>query len=358
MHTNTDGGGSRDIDRARGTPLRVFTPQQVARMYRFPTDKTGAGCSIGIIELGGGFRPSDLTTYFTDPRVNSRVPKVRVVEVNGARNNPADTASSVEVLLDMEVAGAIAPDATLVMYFAPNTIQGFVAAVNRAVADRVNVISISWGAPEVLWGTAGLHSMNSACAAAVAAGITVFVASGDRGSSDGLSGRNVDFPAASPNVVACGGTKLLSVDGVTIDSEVAWSYGGGGFSTKFSRPVHQSGVVPTNTKGRAVPDVSAVADPNTGFLVYANGRFMTVGGTSAVAPLLAGLTALLKQGTVTPPPLPKSLPFLAPTLYREASRVCVDVTSGSNGDFVAGTGWDAPSGLGRIDGQQAVSAFA
>jgi kumamolisin len=335
-----------------------YTPLQIAKAYGFPPGD-GAGQTIGIIELGGGYTQADLQTYFAALKLP--VPKVIAVSVDGAQNQPDGDPNGpdTEVALDIEVAGAVAPGATIVVYFAPNSDAGFLDAINQAATDNVNkpsVISISWGGPESSWTAQSLQSYNSALQSAAAVGVTVCVASGDNGSSDGVSDSkyHVDFPASSPYSLACGGTSL-KISGSTISSEVVWNGGasggatGGGVSDTFPIPSYQSKVkVPPSAnkgkfKGRGVPDIAGDADPATGYQVTSDGSGFTVGGTSAVAPLWAGLVALLNQG------LGKSVGYLNPVIYQKVATTkgsFRDITSGNNGHFKAVAGWDPCTGWG------------
>jgi len=257
---------------------------------------SAAGQTIALIELGGGYRAADKS-------LGIAAPTVVAVPVNGGKNSPstADGADG-EVMLDIEVAAAVAPRAKIAVYFAPNTDQGFVDAITTATHDTKNkptVISISWGAPESSWTAQARSALDTACKAAAALGITVTVAAGDNGSADGVGdgANHVDFPASSPNVLACGGTKLVAANN-TITSEVVWNESasnegatGGGISTAFAQPSWQAGIAATKS-GRGVPDVSGDADPTTGYQILVDGQTMVIGGTSAVAPLWAGLIAL------------------------------------------------------------------
>src|ERR1700761_9320040 len=223
-----------------------YSPIQVAQLYQFPANASATGQTIGIIELGGGYKTADLTTYFKS--LGLKAPKVPTVSVDGGKNSPS-TANSAdgEVMLDIEVAAAVAPGANIVVYFTPNTDQGFIDAIATAVHDTTNkpsVISISWGGPESTWTTQSLNALDAACQSAAALGITITVAAGDNGSTDGVTdGQNhVDFPASSPHVLACGGTKLLA-SGSSISSEVVWNElpnnegaTGGGVSNFFPLP--------------------------------------------------------------------------------------------------------------------------
>ncbi|MBV8650369.1 MAG: S8/S53 family peptidase, partial [Alphaproteobacteria bacterium] len=194
-----------------------YTPIQVADAYGFPSG-TGQGECIAIIELGGGYRPADLTAYFAE--LGMAVPKVVAISVDHGKNHATgdDNGPDGEVMLDIEVAGAVAPQATIAVYFAPNTDAGFLDAITTAIHDTTNkpsVISISWGGPESAWTQQAMTAFDQAFQAAAAIGITVCVASGDNGSSDGVTdgADHVDFPASSPFALACGGTNLQATNG-------------------------------------------------------------------------------------------------------------------------------------------------
>jgi kumamolisin len=330
-----------------------YTPVQVAEAYQFPPNATGAGQTIGIIELGGGYRQTDLTAYFKT--LGLAAPAIIAVPVDGGKNSPSNAnGADGEVMLDIEVSAAVAPGAKVAVYFAPNTDQGFIDAITTAVHDTTNkpsVISISWGGPESSWTQQSLAALDAACQSAAALGITITVAAGDNGSSDGGTGNNVDFPASSPHVLACGGTKL-EASGADIISETVWNETesnegatGGGVSTVFPLPTWQAkSNVPapsTSTGGRGVPDVAGDADPTTGYTVRVDGQTLVIGGTSAVAPLWAGLIAVANQQLGT------SVGFINPAIYAaKAASDFNDIIQGNNGAFSAGPGWAACTGLG------------
>lgn len=345
-------------------PPGSFTPVQLARLYNFPTQTTGAGQTIAIIELGGGYRTADLKTYFKT--LGIPLPKVSAVAVDGGLNKPGSPDDG-EVMLDIEVAGAVAPGARIVVYFAPNTDQGFHDAISKAAHDTIrkpSVISISWGASEDVWTAQALLAMNAALQDAAAMGVTVTVASGDNGSSDGAADNklHVDFPSSSPFVLACGGTKLQAT-GSQISLEEVWNETaaqegatGGGVSKLTPLPAYQTNAgVPahpeTHFAGRGVPDVSGDADPTTGYFVRVNGQNTVIGGTSAVAPLWAGLAALLNQQ------LGHSIGFVNPRLYAIPRSAFRDITAGNNGAYSAGPGWDACTGNGSPNGIALASAL-
>jgi kumamolisin len=342
-----------------------FSPVQVAQAYGFPKGATGAGQCIAVIELGGGYNNSDLDSFFRNLGIST--PKVSAVPVDGGSNSPSGDAGGAdgEVELDIEVAGAVAPAAQIAAYFAPNTDQGFIDAVTTAVHDaklKPSIISISWGGPENSWTEQSRNALNSACQDAATMGVTVLAASGDDGASDGNTSGvpTVDFPAASPFVVACGGTKL-TLSGAAIGSEQVWNElssnegaTGGGVSEVFALPSYQQNSkvpkAPNGFSGRGVPDVAGNADPQSGYNVFVDGKPAVIGGTSAVAPLWAGLLALINQSLGT------NVGFVNAQLY-SATSAFHDITSGNNGNYSAGTGWDACTGLGSPDGAALLAAL-
>ncbi|HEX5126801.1 MAG TPA: S53 family peptidase [Rhodocyclaceae bacterium] len=343
-----------------------FTPPDLAKVYNFPTGLDGSGQCIAIIELGGGLRTADIKSYFTSLKLP--VPNVKVINVDGGKNQPstADSADG-EVMLDIEVAAAVAPKATIAVYFAPNTNKGFLDAITKAIHDTVNkpsVISISWGGPEVSWTAQAMKQFDQAFQAAAAIGITVCCASGDAGSADGeTDGKaHVDFPASSPFALGCGGTKLTASNG-KISKEVVWnestdSASGGGVSNFFPVPSYQSKAsVPLSASskkaGRGVPDVGGDADPQSGYKVRVDGQNMVIGGTSAVAPLWAGLVALMNQKIGHP------VGFLNPLIYGSLANTGLfhDVSTGNNGAYHAKAGWDPCTGWGSPIGSKLLQAL-
>ncbi|MFL9875595.1 S53 family peptidase [Paraburkholderia megapolitana] len=342
-----------------------YTPLQLASLYEFPAGD-GSGECIGIIELGGGYQSSDLNAYFSSLGV--KAPSVVSVGVDEGSNQPSGDPSGPdgEVTLDIEIVGAVAPGAKVAVYFTQNSDAGFIDAVNQAVHDTTNkpsVISISWGGPETSWTTQSQQAFNNVLQAAAAVGVTICVASGDSGSSDGASGGNhVDFPASSPYVLACGGT-ALHASGNAISQETVWNdgasggAGGGGISSAFAVPTWQKGLSATQAHGgkialtgRGVPDVAGDASPVTGYTVLIDGAQTVVGGTSAVAPLWAALIARINAIKGAP------VGFVNPKLYQAASAFN-DITQGNNGSFAASPGWDACTGLGSPNGQKIAAAL-
>lgn len=351
---------------ARAAPAASYTPVQLAQLYGFPQGD-GAGQCIALIELGGGYREDDLRVYFQE--VGVAMPKIVDVPVGQGANRPSGDPSGPdgEVVLDIEVAGAAAPGATLAVYFAPNTDAGFVQAINAAIHDtalRPSVVSISWGAPESRWTPQAMQTINAALQSAATMGVTVCAASGDNGSSDGQPDRadHVDFPASSPYALACGGTSLQA-SGTRIAEETVWNdgtqggAGGGGVSTVFAVPAWQLGLAAQETTGvrlpltqRGVPDVSANADPLTGYVVRVDGETGVVGGTSAAAPLWAALVARINAIKGQP------VGYLHARLYQSPAAFN-DIRQGNNGTFAAGPGWDACTGLGSPKGDAIARLF-
>jgi kumamolisin len=314
---------------------RSFTPPQLADVYAMPSGTDGTGTTLAIIELGGGYTEADLRAYFSGIGVPE--PRVRAVGVDGGSNAPEGDPSGAdgEVMLDIEVAGGLAPAA-----------------------------DISWGQSEDQWTAQARTAMDEAFADAGSLGVTVTAAAGDDGSADNETDRraHVDFPAASPSVLGCGGT-TLSVDPTT---ETVWGGAGrgatgGGVSATFPLPAYQSSAgVPrqadTGRPGRGVPDVAAAADPATGYQVRVDGQDIVLGGTSAVAPLWAALVCRLAQALGDPLGQPHQVLY-GPARPGVAAPGFRDVTSGSNGAYDAGSGWDACTGLGTPDGTALLQAL-
>jgi kumamolisin len=365
-----------------------FYPPQVAQLYNFPANLDGSGQCIAIIELndidqhnkvtGTGYSLKDLKAYFKSLKIP--MPKVTAVSVDGGANMPGpDSGSDGEVMLDIEVAGAVAPGASIVVYFAPNTDSGFMDAISSALHDTKNkpsVISISWGGPEDSWTQQAINAYDQILQDASALGVTVCCSAGDDGSSDvrDPQERNgkprVDFPAASSFALACGGTELYG-SGTTISSEAVWNEGtgatGGGVSNFFSRPAYQAKAKvprsPAGKLGRGVPDVAGDADPKTGYKIrLVGGQQAVIGGTSAVSPLWAGLIALVNQrlSSLGKP----SAGFLNPLIYKMPSTEGAfhDIVQGNNdieglGKYKARKNWDACTGLGTPDGTKLLTSL-
>jgi kumamolisin len=354
-----------------------------AKRYNFPAGAdgkllNGTGQTIAIIELGGGYRNSDLKLFFQE--IGVRPPKVSAISVDHAGNDPStpDSADG-EVMLDIEVAGAVAPKAKIAVYFAPNNgDKGFIDAISAAVHDsqrKPSVISISWGAPEVATDQQGAAAYHELFAAAATLGITVCVAAGDHGTADLPAGQwdqavHVDHPSCDDLVLSCGGTQIeggedvVWNDGTPFDQNMLGGGGwttGGGISQLFPVPAYQKGLaMPAalggGNPGRGVPDIAMSA---TNYFTRVDSAEGASGGTSAVAPLMAALTAQLNQA------LGKRVGFMNPLLYRNAAAgVTRDVTKGTNTiantapGYEAVAGWDACTGLGTPNGAAILSLLS
>lgn len=348
---------------------------QFANRYNFPAQfqgipLDGSGQTIAIIELGGGFRSTDLSAFFQE--IGVPVPNVASISIDHAGNAPtnANSADS-EVMLDIEVAGAVAPKAKFAIYFAPNIgDNGFMDAISAAIHDdqrKPSVLSISWGSPEDASDQQGIDSFHELFVAAVAMGITICTAAGDHGTADldatHWDGQiHVDHPSVDDLVLSCGGTQITNGqdvawnDGTAFDVNVAGGGGwatGGGISQTVAVPSYQIGAnlpvsIATGKAGRGIPDIAMSA---TNYFTRVDGLEGASGGTSAVAPLMAALVTLLNQAKQ------KNVGFLNPFLYANAGNGVVhDLTSGTNAitgsvaGYNAGPGWDACTGLGTPDG--------
>jgi kumamolisin len=336
----------------------AFMPNEVAEAYNFPKDNMGKGQTVAILELGGGIDMEDNAQYYRAHGLPE--PSIKVIEVSGAKNKTGGSADS-EVMLDSQVIGAVAPEATQNLIFAPNSDKGFVDAITRATFPekgeaQPSAISISWGQNEEEWTAQGIEGMNAAFKKAALKGIAIFAASGDDGAIDNSPSRTkqADYPASDPHVTGSGGT-TLETRGGRISSEVAWRSGGGGVSQKFGPQDFQSGVrVPANANtgqpGRGVPDVSGNANPATGYIIRVNGYEGSIGGTSAVSPLYSALMMRINGA------LGKPVPNLNAWLYKNPD-IFNDIVSGNNGGYNTGPGYDAVTGLGSIDGTKMLEAL-
>jgi kumamolisin len=337
----------------RAAAAGAWNVPDLCAAYKWPTGSPGGGV-IAIVELGGGWAASDIDAFFQS--LGQPAPSITDVSVDGTKNTPGQSDDDYEVALDIEVAGAAyyaatAKAATIRMYWS----QDIGAAVQRAAQDGCDVCSISWGADEAQWGTTAVEQMESTAAAASAAGMIVFSASGDNDSSDGgPTPANVDCPSSCPHVIGCGGTNKTQTQESVWNDDPGKTSGegtGGGYSTVFPMQSFEIGAppAPANSpygKGRMVPDVSGNADPNTGYNVFVRGSATVVGGTSAVAPLYAGLFAAF--GT--------KLGFVTPTLWRNP-QAFKDITVGDNGFYKAGVGPDPCTGIGAPVGANLAKLF-
>jgi kumamolisin len=343
-----------------GSPqAKGLWPADIARLYGISAPSRGAGQCIGIIAPSGGYLPDDMA--LAAQHIGAAFPAVVDVSVDLGRNKfGGGTLADQELALDLQVAGAVAPAARLVVYFTDNSEQGLADAVLAAVHDdvhRPNAISISWGAAELDWSAyqQAQDILTDALADSVTLGVVVTAAAGDALATDAVDDDlvHVNFPASSPYVLACGGSSIeLAADGNSISSEVVWNDGnrgtGGGISDVFDIPEYQQGLVipvsaSTGKSGRGIPDVTATAAERNGYNIFVNRKPMVQGGTSAVAPLWAAFVALINAERGT------AIRRIHPVLYGDTAlfrSVTGNNKTGTLGYEAAGPGWNACAGLG------------
>ena len=344
----------QNADQASG---QAFFPWQVGAIYDYPLDKGfGKGSHIVLVEFGGGVLEEEIFAF-----IRQRYPQINPLPVQysnlggmSAVFNATDDAC-IECTLDLTVALAIAPAAQVTMIYAPNEQPYFVTALQRALALNPTVISISWGMAEEFWDPNTIHQLEVVLTEIAGHGIPVLVSAGDQGAFDTTKAPAINYPASSPNAIACGGTSLLANPATGAFTQKVWDDNsltnatGGGISEVFTKPAFQSTVnipglppkYPTNTR-RGIPDISANADPETGYILPYAGKQIVVGGTSAVAPLYAGYFALLKS--IYPA---WNMADLLSTMYTN-QQAFLGVTQGSNGWWTAHPGWNACCGLGTL----------
>lgn len=332
--------------KARAAGSGPWTVPALCAYYGLQAGSLPGGGTIGILELGGGWVASDMTTFFGN--INQPVPSITDVSVDGTQNaGAAGGDASVEVALDIQVAAAVyqyltGKKATVRMYWS----QGIDTAAIASSKDGCAVCSCSWGDDEPAWGASGLDEMQAALVTCTGAGTTFFAASGDNDGddSDGTGKPSVDAPASCTNAVACGGTSTpQSGPSVIWNNNPGNANGegtGGGYSGTFAWQLFCTG--PTGP-GRMVSDVASNADPDTGFEIVQGGQSQVVGGTSAVAPFWAGVFAALGA---------KGQGFVNAKLWGAKSDFTA-VTSGTNGSYPA----DVCCGLG-VPTQALLTALA
>ena len=332
-----------------------FTPTQIRSGYNLTgpiaSGYTGAGKTVALEEFSA-FTQSDVTTY--DKKFSLTPSTPVVVKSDGGTT---DTSGEDEVELDIEVVQAIAPGATIKVYEAPNSDAGEAAVYAQLVSDDVPIISTSWGQDEAAETASNRVALNTDFQEAAAQGQSIYAASGDSGSDDaGNGGTSVDFPASDPYVTGAGGTTLKLASSGAWSSEKAWSDSGGGISSYFATPSFQTSV--NSGSYRDVPDVAADANPSTGWAIYTEGAWAEYGGTSAAAPNWAAFTAIYddEAAALNKP----ALGFANASIYTLAESsnyksAFHDVTSGSNGAYSAGTGYDKVTGWGSYNGANFLS---
>ncbi len=368
----------RSLHEGGSGPSGGFTPQDVAQIYDMDSihqrGVTGKGVTVGIV-AGGNIVDSDVAAYQQQYGLHTTIERVAVHDPNGTKPLTPDS----EFELDTEMVSAVAPDAHILLYTDSNQgLDGIAVTFNQMVSEnRASVLSTSLDGPEEFWLSDDVNALHQVFQEAAAQGQTVFAPTGDDGAyaygstdSSRATVLAVKYPGSDPYVTSVGGTNLTRNSDGSYGGESAWGDtttdpnnpvgGGGGLSEFFPRPSYQMGAGTDNQYSngkREVPDVSADADPNSGYDLYThdgnNGQpgWSTLGGTSASTPLWAGYGALLVQDFRT------RIGFLNPVLYALAQRASSfshpafhDVTQGNNLYYPATPGYDLASGLGSFDG--------
>lgn len=368
--------------------LAYTDPRTIMKHYDFPA-ATGAGQCAALVQFGGGYNTEDMGTYFELRGIPC--PEITLVEVMGQTNQPASAEvmkgcasylgllgpadpnsksvysanssafwATLECTMDLQILGTVAPGARLVTYLAPNTIQGKYNAFSQAIFDTTNnpsVINCSWGSCENQTPQSSMISMDKLFQQAALKGVTICASAGDNGDGSAQCGQPTGhFPATSPNALACGGSSVAQ----DLSKETSWyevlsgypMSGGGGYSQIYNLPDWQKGVI-TGQTGRGFPDVVAKADIMTGYDVLVSGLDLPMGGTSAAAPLWAGLIALLNEA------LGQRVGYLTSLLYSSAFAPALQAVTQSGGGPCAPTaGWNPCTGLGRPIGSALLAALS
>ena len=346
-------------------------PTEVAALYGIPLDHDTSSVCVGIIALGGGYLPSDLAKALTGMQRENRVAIDQSVS-GGGNTFGGGTPADQEIALDLQIIAGLVPKSRIVVYFAPNTIQSLVTAINQAIFDDVNkpqVLSVSWGSAEKFWTAPGRDAMQAVLADAQRLRVSVVFASGDELATAGLTDGKVHvwFPASSPYALGCGGTMLdatLGGDAAGVAAEAVWNDGssgtGGGISDVFPVPAYQLNLAlpPSVNDGavrRGVPDVAGAAAGTPGYRVVLSGVETVKDGTSAVAPLWAALIAIANAQRGTP------LGFVNSVLYSNPALLRPIIRGNNRADgkgYDAGPGWNACTGLGVPKGSDIIAALA
>lgn len=335
-----------------------YLVQEILKAYNGDTlGLTGAGQTIAIL-IDTFPANADLKKFWKVNQLPATLNRIEKINVQGG-TLPAKEG---EETLDAQWTSGIAPDAKVRIYASGSlSFVDLDLALDQIIADLANEpgmrqLSISLGLGETLMGSADgeVATENQKFLTLAAAGVNVFVSTGDAGSNPDGTGHSssgplqAEFQSTSPFVVAVGGTSLTLNAAGAVAAEGGWSESGGGKSIFFSRPPWQTGTgIATGTE-RLVPDVALAADPGTGALIIFQGKTQQIGGTSWSAPAWAGFCALMNEARTKAgkPPLPFLNPLIYPIMSSGSFR---DITTGSNGSFSAGTGYDMVTGIGVPD---------
>jgi len=351
-------------------------PTEVAALYRIPLDHDVSNICAGIIALGGGYLATDLAKALAamgrepptiiDQSVQTPTTAGSPAPVNGNHFGGGSVADE-EIALDLQILASLLPKARIVVYFAGNTIQSLVGAINQAIFDDVNrpqVLSVSWGSAEMFWSPSARDAMQAVLADAKRLKVTVLFAAGDQLATGGLQDgkTHVWFPSSSPYALGCGGTQPAN-GSAGAGEEVVWNDGssgtGGGVSDFYPVPAYQSALTlpPSVNDGktrRGVPDVAAAAAATPGYRIVLNGAEMVKDGTSAATPLWAGLIAIANAVRGEPLGFVNSALYSNPAAFRQIDRG--DNRVGGKG-YQAGPGWNACTGLGVPKGGDIIAAL-
>jgi len=370
-------------------------PTEVAALYGIPLDHDVSKICVGIIALGGGYLATDLAKALAamgrEPPtiIDQSVATPSATGGSASAGGSATAGGSVsaggaapangnhfgggsvadeEIALDLQILASLLPKARIVVYFAGNTIQSLVGAINQAIFDDVNrpqVLSVSWGSAEMFWSSSARDAMQAVLADAQRLKVTVLFAAGDELATGGLDDgkAHVWFPSSSPYALGCGGTQP-AIAGAASSEEVVWNDGtsgtGGGVSDFYPVPAYQSALAlpPSVNDGkirRGVPDVAAAAAATPGYRIVLNGSEMVKDGTSAATPLWAGLIAIANAVRGEPLGFANSALYSNPAALRQIDRGNNRVAGKG---YEAGPGWNACTGLGVPKGADIVAALA
>ena len=360
----------------------VYQTRSISKYYNFPVPNSSIAPTVAIVSFGGTFYTNLITSYvkaYSNGSVNlpsNYTPNITPVLVGVTSLTPSYLNMDVENMLDICHILGVNPYAKIRFYSASNTFGGFINVLaqieNDVSAHNISLVSISWGFSE-LGNQSSITTLDTYFNKISNLGVIIFASSGDGGSSDGTGQYTVDYPSSSNYIISCGGSSLAS------SPETTWSYnktsnwgGGGGISSIFKIGSLQESVISKYVGvqvGRCVPDLALNADPNSGYTIQTQTQTgavntITVGGTSAVAPLLCGLFSIINLPSsrlkITP------LSTLLYNIYPSNSKYLAfnDVTTGDNDSLVqngshykAGTGYDMCTGLGTINGINLQKAF-
>jgi kumamolisin len=345
-------GGNRAMDKA--SPNIVNAPpyviSEVLKAYNaHDVNMTGAGQKIAIL-IDTLPRDADLKEFWKQNNLDIPLTHVEKINVKGGHLPTPEG----EETLDVQWSTGIAPGATVKVYASGSlSFTNLDRALDRIIADLpkepgMRQLSISLGLGETLMVPDEVATQHKKFLRLSAAGVNVFVSSGDGGSRSGGPTDQAEYESSDPCVIGVGGTTLF-IDQNTgnVAKEEAWSGSGGGKSLFFPRPVWQKGLGIGTGSERLVPDVALAADPDRGALVILHGQAQQIGGTSWSAPTWAGFCALINESRSKAKKSP--LPYLNPVIYPRMDKCFRDITIGNNGGFNAGDGHDLVTGIGVPD---------